>query len=226
MTTLPMKGARLNFVYLIGRPGAGKDTQIKRYLEQNPDVANIPIGDIFRRGQNPQDPQYGSYFPIVSPHKTGLDRGQYIPGEAIAAVVKKATKPLIAGGKTTFIVNAHPRGLSQLEQLEEMTRGLTEDGFETRSLFIYLGVTRNEAESRRLGESGGDGYMPRADDKPDVLKTRLDIFEESSRPMLKEILARAKSPNSDTRLEIVRGNRSEDQVGIEITQAIDSFIAN
>jgi adenylate kinase len=225
MANLPNLNNRLSFIHLIGRPGAGKDTQIQNYLATNPDVAAIPIGDIFRRGQNPQDTEFGSYYSLVSPYKEALDQGQYIPGEAIAAVVKQATEKLIAEGKRAFIINGHPKGLTQLQNLDELRQEFESAGFNTRNLYIYLGITKQEGQVRRsAGEAGGEGYFPRPDDQAEALKKRLDVFEEEARPMLKELLEMSHDPKTGTEFKIIRGNKSEGQVQADLANAINPFL--
>lgn len=221
------KSNKVNFVFVVGRPGSGKDAQIDTYLRQFPEFIKISPGDIFRRGQNPNDPEYGKFFNLVNPHKDALSKGESMPGEAISAAVQEAIFSSLKEGRRSFIFNGHPRTSSHLDGADKLIGDLENKGYNVKSLFIYLGVPEKEAEQRMSSRFGGEskeGGFPRLDDRPEAARKRLEVFEEKTRPMLKELLRRSKEPDSKITLSIIRGNRDISEVQQFISREIGSFI--
>lgn len=217
----------VNFVFVLGRPGSGKDTQIDMYLKDSPAAVKISAGEIFRRGQNPNDKEYGRYYSLVHPHDEKVRKGEFISGDAISTAIQEAVFLSLHEGKKSFVISGHPRGISHLKGTDSIIKTLENLGYNVRSLFIYLGTPEEEARrrmSRRMETESLETGFPRPDDMPEAKNRRLEVFEEQTWPMLKEVLERSKTPDAKTRLCIIRGNRSTQEVHQVFSKELISFL--
>lgn len=144
-------------IVLIGKTGCGKTTLAKRLADQH-SIPHISSGDIAR--------EMGDQSATT---RNVLERGMFAPEEAMRIQIKQRLEAaqLEHGG---FAVEGFPRTTAQMVALLSWI-----DAVPT---FIHLKCTTLECITR-LVERG------RADDNPDALARKFEIFEEVTVPMLK-----------------------------------------
>jgi len=179
-------------IILFGAPGAGKGTQSALLVERR-HMRHISTGDIFR-AHIKQETRLGTEAKIY------MDKGQLVPDEIVVNMVEDVLKDL---GGQDFILDGFPRTVPQAEALVQMLEhnGLTIG----RALFLEVpkqllierlagrrvcsgcGATYH-AESKPPQVDGvcdncGSKVVQRADDREDVIKTRLEAYETSTAPL-------------------------------------------
>jgi adenylate kinase len=181
-------------VVLLGPPGAGKGTQA-RTLETKLKAPQIASGDLLRASV-----RNGTESGLKA--KRFMDRGELVPDELVLAMIGERLDQHDA--RDGFILDGFPRTVAQAEALEAMLkkRGL--------SLDKVIGMNVPDAEivkrisGRRTCRKCGAMYHvifdpprnmdicnacngdleQRDDDAEDTVRTRLEVFNESTRPLL------------------------------------------
>jgi len=185
--------AELNLV-LLGPPGSGKGTQGER-LNEDLRLPYYATGDILRAAVR-DETELGRMA------KEYMDRGDLVPDEVIVGVIAEriGSSEALDG----FILDGFPRTTPQAEALDaklsELGRGLT--------AVLLIDVSDDEVV-RRLGgrrtcvENGhvfhvdfeppqqegicdldGSELIVRDDDKPEVIRKRLETYHEKTEPLV------------------------------------------
>jgi adenylate kinase len=181
-------------VVLLGPPGAGKGTQA-RTLETKLKAPQIASGDLLRASvRNGTDSGLKA--------KRFMDRGELVPDELVLAMIGERLDQHDA--RDGFILDGFPRTVAQAEALAAMLeqRGLNLDK--------VIGMNVPDAEivkrisGRRTCRKCGAMYHvifdpprnmdicnacngdleQRDDDAEDTVRTRLEVYNESTRPLL------------------------------------------
>jgi adenylate kinase len=181
-------------VVLLGPPGAGKGTQA-RTLETKLKAPQIASGDLLRASvRNGTDSGLKA--------KRFMDRGELVPDELVLAMIGERLDQ--HDTRDGFILDGFPRTVAQAEALAAMLeqRGL--------SLDKVIGMNVPDAEivkrisGRRTCRKCGAMYHvifdpprnmnicnacngdleQRDDDAEDTVRTRLEVYNESTRPLL------------------------------------------
>ena len=177
-------------VILLGMPGAGKGTQAQ-IIEQKLAIANVSTGAILREVSKSQSH-------LAQKVQTYLNSGQLVPDEIIIEMlVERISKDDCNNG---FILDGFPRNIEQAKSLDQA--GVNID------LVIYLKILEEQIIERMSGRrihlaSGrsyhttfnppkvdgkddltGEDLIQRSDDKPDVIKNRLEVYFNETEPML------------------------------------------
>ncbi len=154
-------------ILLIGPPGAGKGTQAA-LLAQHFGIPAISTGDIFRENVRNETP-------LGLEAKAFMDRGEYVPDSLTNALVRDRLnqEDAVAG----FLLDGYPRTIDQVEELDDILEE-TE-----KKLDVVVQLTADSEELlRRL--SGRAQELGRSDDTPEVIKRRLDVYEEQTAPLI------------------------------------------
>jgi len=182
----------LNLI-LLGPPGAGKGTQAERITEDF-DLPYIATGDILREAVK-------SGTDLGRQAKEYMDKGELVPDDVIIGVIlEKVQAPEAADG---FILDGFPRTNAQAEALDEafaeLDRALT--------AVLLLEVPDEEVvrrlSGRRVSPAGrpyhvefnppkvpgrcdvdGSELIQRDDDKPEVIRKRLEVYHRSTAPLV------------------------------------------
>ncbi|WP_058955088.1 adenylate kinase [Kocuria rhizophila] len=152
---------------IIGPPGAGKGTQAARISERL-GVPAISTGDIFRANIKDQ---------------TGLgreaqrytDAGNLVPDSVTNEMVRdRLSHEDVSGG---FLLDGYPRTVAQVEELDRIleANGVGLD------VVLLLTADNDELVSRLLGRAQEQG---RTDDTEDVIRHRLDVYDEQTAPVV------------------------------------------
>jgi adenylate kinase len=185
-----MKGvSRLMRFIIFGPPGSGKGTYASR-LQAKLDVDVIATGDLLREIMKEDTP-------LGRKVKGFVEKGLLGPSEVVTEVLKQRLAK--STGKKGFILDGYPRTIEQAEALEK---------FAKIDAVILLTVPEKiiveRLSSRRICKNCGEVYnvrflkprvegvcdkcggrlYQRSDDKPDVIKDRIAVYEKQTEPVL------------------------------------------
>ena len=143
-------------ILLIGPQGSGKSTQAV-FLSQHFGVPNISTGDIFRKLSSEDSEPARKVKEILA-------SGRLVDDETTAQIVKERLAE--EDCQNGFVIDGYPRSIRQIE--------IFDPGF---NKVFYLAVP-NEEVIRRLTKRG------REDDTPELIQTRLDLYNQQTQPLL------------------------------------------
>ena len=173
----------------LGAPGAGKGTQAEVVSERY-QIPAISTGALLREAM-----ANGTELGMKA--KSYMDGGALVPDEVVIGIIKER---LVADDcKNGFILDGFPRTVAQAKALDEMDikmDGVVSIEVEDEAIIRRLGGRRLCA---KCGSSYHIDYKPtavagvcdkcegelitRADDKPEVIKSRLDVYHEQTEPL-------------------------------------------
>ena len=154
---------------LLGPPGAGKGTQAKILVEAY-GIPHLSTGDILRSA-------IAAKTPMGLAAKEIMDRGDLVPDEVVNGIISERLDA--EDCKPGFILDGFPRTIAQAEALDQM---LIDKGVKLDAV-IEIKANADELVRRviqRAKESGG----ARADDNEEVLRKRLDVYQEQTAPLV------------------------------------------
>ena len=179
---------------LLGLPGAGKGTASERIVDKY-HLTHISTGDMFREAM-------ANKTKVGLEAKSYIDKGNLVPDEVTAKLVEeRLSQPDIKEG---FILDGFPRTTVQAELLDGITirleKPLTnvialevdEDTLIKRLSARYMckacGATYNKISNPTKVEGkcdrcGGSEFYQRDDDKPEVVKNRLEVNKKMNTPL-------------------------------------------
>ena len=145
----------------MGPPGAGKGTQAER-VAQRLGIPHISTGEMFRS-------HVSSGTDLGRRVKALMEAGEYVPDEVTGQMLAgRLTESDCAEG---FILDGFPRTLPQAELLDRL---LADDPLDR--------VVSLEVDSRVLLERMM--ARGRADDTPETIRRRLEVYEAQTAPLL------------------------------------------
>ena len=158
---------------LIGPPGAGKGTQAA-LLSQHFGIPAISTGDIFRYNVKNQTP-------LGVEAKGFMDRGEYVPDSLTNSLVRdRLSHDDALGG---FLLDGYPRTIDQVHELDS----ILSDAGKRLDVVVQLTADTDELVSRLAHRAEVEG---RADDTPDVIRRRLEVYESQTAPLIDVYAAR------------------------------------
>lgn len=161
------------FILLLGAPGSGKGTQGK-ILADRLGLPKITTGDILRAAVT-------TATPLGREAKKFMDEGKLVPDAVILGLIKtELDKPEAKGGA---ILDGFPRTAAQAELVD---RTLAERG--QRLNHILLLDVPEEELIRRLSVRAAQ--EKRSDDTPAAIKTRLQIYQRDTAPLVAHYVQR------------------------------------
>ena len=209
--------SQLNLI-LLGPPGSGKGTQGET-LREDLELPYYATGDILRAAVR-------EGTDLGQTAKEYMDRGDLVPDEVIVGVIaERIDKPEADDG---FILDGFPRTVPQAEALDakvdELGRSLTAAVLievSDEEVVRRLGGRRScpnghifhvefdPPEKEGVCDVCGEELIVREDDKPDVIRHRLEQYEEKTAPLVDYYDDRGL-------LERVDGDQPPDDVGENI----------
>jgi len=179
---------------MLGAPGAGKGTQAAR-LAAAYDIPHISTGDIFRANIK-------GGTELGKKAKTYMDAGQLVPDELVCDLV--ADRIAQDDCSKGFILDGFPRTIPQAEALD---KALAAMGIELdaavnvdvpdediihrmggRRACLKCGATYHvewlPPQVEGICDKCGSELVQRDDDKPETVKTRLDVYHEQTQPLI------------------------------------------
>lgn len=175
---------------LIGPPGAGKGTQCQKLIDRYK-IPQISTGDILRAAVRVKSP-------LGLEAKTYMDSGLLVPDAVVVKIVVERLRQDDCGNG--FILDGFPRTIKQAQALgntlEEMGKGIDSvisievpDDEVVKRLSgrrVCKGCNQGyhiffnpPTEQDKCSKCGGELYQ-RDDDKEDVIKARLKVYNEQT----------------------------------------------
>ncbi|WP_130176629.1 adenylate kinase [Cryobacterium sp. SO1] len=152
---------------VIGPPGAGKGTQAVRLADAF-GIPAVSTGDIFRANVK-NETELGLQV------KAFIEAGKYVPDTLTNAIVAdRLAEPDALNG---FLLDGYPR---TTEQVLELDRLLNAEGTSLDAV-VQIVADTDEVVARLLKRAAEQG---RADDTADVIRHRLDVYEEQTAPLI------------------------------------------
>jgi adenylate kinase len=193
VTAVPTNGRRALAIVLFGSPGSGKGTQSK-FLVKWLGIPQISTGDMLRE-------HVRTGTPIGKAIEARMKAGSLVPDRLVNELVfERIRKPDCERG---YILDGYPR---TPEQASELMRVL--EGSDTTEVVIHLVVDYNVIISRMAGrrvcpkcgtlynaisnrpvqegicDLDGTTLVVRDDDRPEVVRARLNEYEALTRPVI------------------------------------------
>jgi len=211
---------------IFGPPGAGKGTQAEKIVKKL-GIPHIATGDIFREAVAKQTE-------LGKKAKEFMDKGELVPDEIVVGIVEeRLNQPDCEKG---FLLDGFPRTLIQAEALDRILNKLNKK----IDVVINLEVSEEEVVKRlsnrricrvcgaiyhlifnppkisgKCDKCGGELYQ-RDDDKEEVVRSRLKIYEKQTQPLIEFYSKKGILKNVD-------GNKSIDEVAKTIEKILEDY---
>ena len=150
---------------ILGPQGSGKGTQAKLLAEKF-GLTHLSSGDLLR-AEAASGSEKGKIIANL------LAKGDLLPFETVLEVLEPALK----AAKEGFILDGTPRDLRQAESLDYL---LNQIGAKIDKV-IYLSLPAEDSLTRLLKRAQ---IEHRADDTPETIKHRLEVYEKETAPVL------------------------------------------
>jgi adenylate kinase len=182
------------YLILLGLPGAGKGTQAER-ISRDTSMAHITSGGLFREN-------IGSGTHLGRRAQSYVEKGLLVPNDVtVGMILERIGQPDAASG---FILDGFPRNVEQARALDEALAGRGK----AIDKAVYMKVSEAELVRRLAGrwncsqcaavyheqnnpprQSGvcdncGGELSQREDDRPEVVRTRLEVNAKEMDPLL------------------------------------------
>jgi adenylate kinase len=174
---------------IFGPPGSGKGTYASR-LQTRLGIDVIATGDLLREVMKENTP-------LGRKVKGFIEKGQLVPDDVVMQVLKQRMSK--SSSKKGFVLDGFPRTIEQAKALEQLVKI---DGIILLTVPDWIIIER--LSSRRICRSCGEVYnlrflkpkvdgicdkcggqlYQRSDDMPDVIKSRIEVYERQTKPIL------------------------------------------
>ena len=178
----------------LGPPGSGKGTQAKKLAEKM-GIPHISLGDILRDEVH-QETEIGKKIKEI------MNAGRLVPDEITIALTRRRIEQVDC--EAGFILDGFPRSWAQATALDEMVRELKID----LSAVVYFSITEDLVVERLSGRRSckncgavyhikfnppkvagkcdrcGENLFQRADDEEKAIRTRFEVYEMQTKPLI------------------------------------------
>jgi adenylate kinase len=182
---------------LLGAPGAGKGTQAQR-LASKLAVPQVSTGDMLRAA-------VAAGSEVGQRAKAYMDAGKLVPDEVVIGVAEQRLGQPDA--KKGFILDGFPRTAGQADALDKLLPKL---GVSLERC-VSLQVDEEELVKRLLKRAQIEG---RADDNEQTIRTRMQVYRDSTAPLIAYYRARGV-------LREIDGEGAVDEVARRLEQALE-----
>ncbi len=174
---------------LLGAPGSGKGTQSAKLVEKN-GYNHVSTGNLLRE-------EIANETELGVKIKQVMESGQLVSDESVVELLK-ANLHL---NNSSYIFDGYPRNLEQAKTLSEIL-----DGYNYTAVFFKLDTDKlvERLNNRRVTKDGkhiynlitnppkksgvcdvtGEPLIQRDDDKEEVVRKRMEVFENTINPVL------------------------------------------
>lgn len=179
---------KINLI-LLGAPGAGKGTQAEKISEKY-SIPAISTGAIIREAV-----KNGTEMGVAA--KSFIDKGDLVPDDVVIGIIKD--RLAMDDCKAGFILDGFPRTVPQAEALDEMGVEITD----VLEIEVPDEAILRRMSGRRVCKACGATYhvdynpspkgdhcgvcgealTVRADDDPEVVKSRLQVYHSQTEPL-------------------------------------------
>ena len=181
-------------IIMLGAPGAGKGTQAKKIAEKY-GIPHISTGDIFRANIKNQTE-------LGKKAKAYMDQGALVPDElTLELIMDRFTNDDCKNG---YVLDGFPRTIPQAEALTKaladkndavdyaINVDVPDEAIVTRMsgrrACLACGGTYhikfNPTKVEGICDACGGELVLRADDKPETVQKRLDVYHEQTQPLI------------------------------------------
>ena len=181
-------------IIMLGAPGAGKGTQAKKIAEKY-GIPHISTGDIFRANIKNQTE-------LGMKAKSFMDQGALVPDElTLELIMDRFTNDDCKNG---YVLDGFPRTIPQAEALTKaladkqdavdyaINVDVPDEAIVTRMsgrrACLACGgtyhVVFNPTKVEGICDACGGELVLRADDKPETVQKRLDVYHEQTQPLI------------------------------------------
>ena len=181
---------------LLGAPGSGKGTQAAR-LKEHLQVPHISTGDLLRA-----EVAAGSKLGLEA--KEVMARGELVSDAILLGMLEDRFSR--EDTRNGFILDGYPRNLAQADALDALLARLRQP-FDHA---VQLEVPTDLLVDRIAGRAAAEG---RADDNPESVRKRLDVYESQTAPVIEFY-------RTHGQLTVVDGVGTLDEVFTRIIEAI------
>ena len=182
---------------LLGAPGSGKGTQAAM-LKTSLGVPHISTGDLLRAAVK-------AGTPLGLKAKAVMDAGGLVSDDIVLGMLEERISQSDAGGG--FILDGYPRNLVQANALDALLARIKQPV----DIAVQLDVGTELLVERLSGRAHVEG---RADDSPEAVRHRLNVYDQQTAPVVDFYRTQGK-------LACVLGVGSMDEVLGRILQAIE-----
>lgn len=174
---------------LLGAPGAGKGTHAAKIAESY-DIPAISTGQIIREN-------IAAKTELGNKMKTFIDKGELVPDDVVVKMVKERLKN--DDCKNGYILDGFPRTISQAIIMEELPieidvaleidvdEDIIVDRLSGRRVCKDCGATyhisNNPSKKEGICDVCGGVLEMRKDDVPEVIRHRLEVYNEQTKPL-------------------------------------------
>lgn len=181
---------------LLGAPGSGKGTQAAR-LKAHLQVPHISTGDLLRA-------EVAAGSALGQAAKEVMARGELVSDDILLGMLEqRLSRPDVANG---FILDGYPRNLAQADALDALLRRIGQP----MDAAVQLDVDPELLVQRIAGRAQAEG---RADDSPESVRKRLQVYAEQTAPVIQYY-------REHGQLQVVDGVGELDTVFDRIVQAL------
>jgi adenylate kinase len=174
---------------IFGAPGSGKGTYASR-LQAKLGVDVIATGDIFRELLK-EDSELGRKVKVY------VEKGLLVLDEIVVEVLKQRLNKIPKG--KGFILDGYPRTLEQAKTLDSITKidvillldvpdWIIIERLSSRRICRNCGTVYNirflKPKVEGICDKCGGPLYQRSDDNPEVIKKRLQVYQEQTSPLL------------------------------------------
>lgn len=184
-------------IVLLGAPGSGKGTQAS-LLKDRLGVPHISTGELLRAAVR-EGTALGRQAKAV------MERGELVSDEIVLGMLEERFGlPDTAGG---FILDGYPRNQEQARALDALLARLQQPVDCAVQLDVDEGVILERITLRGAAEG-------RADDNPESVRTRLQVYREQTAPVIEHFAAQGK-------LARVEGTGSVEEIAERIVACLN-----
>jgi len=179
---------------MLGAPGAGKGTQAKLLIEKY-SIPQISTGDMLRAA-------VAAGTDLGKKAKEYMEKGQLVPDEVVIGLIEERLKE--SDCDKGFILDGFPRTVAQAEALEkvleklgkkidhvisievpeeELLKRLTGRRTCKKCGAMYHVVFNPPKQEGVCDKCGGELYQ-RADDNEETVKSRLNVYNSQTKPLI------------------------------------------
>jgi len=179
------------FVLILGKPGGGKGTISNKILADFPQLYHMSTGDILRANVN-------AGTSLGREAKFYMDEGKLVPDRLIIDLVLSDATPRLQEGKS-LLLDGFPRTLTQAKALEEevnvnsvinldiptetIVERIADRWIHPASGRVYS-YSYRPPKVKGFDDITGDILVQREDDKPEVVRSRLEAYDEVTAPLV------------------------------------------
>lgn len=185
----------MNLVFL-GPPGSGKGTQAS-IIARKYNLLHLATGDIFRE-------EIQRRTKLGKEVEEYLKRGELVPDHLTVEALKSRLEGGLSSGKDGFVLDGFPRTDNQAKELDNLLNQM----HLVLTAVLLIDVSEDEIiqrlSGRRICQSCGSVYhivhnppkvdeicdlcgkklVQREDDKPEIIKRRLKVYDEQTKPLV------------------------------------------